>query len=402
MSVCVVGLGYIGLPTSLMLAANAVPVVGVDVNPAIIASLRNKEVPFEEKGLQELFDKAVDKGITFVTDLPESDFYIIAVPTPYDQETKKIDAGYVVKAAQQVLAVCKPGAVLVVESTVAPGTMDKYVRPLLADNPKGVHLAHAPERIIPGNMVHELEYNSRTVGADDPAVAQRVCDVYASFCKGKLVTTDIRTAEMTKVVENTFRDINIAFANELAQIARQADMDVHEIIRIANMHPRVDILSPGPGVGGHCISVDPWFLVGDFPETANLIHQARKVNDGMPDYVLSRIDQVMAAAGITDPARVGLFGLTYKEDVDDTRESPTLQLLERDHPVAKNAVFFDPWVKKPISDRQIADFDAFLAQTDMVVILVGHTFIRERFAALAGKTILDTRRVFNEPSVHTL
>lgn len=250
----------------------------------------------------------------------------------------------------EVLDVCPKGAVIIIESTISPSTIDKCVRPLVEARGlkcgEDVHLAHAPERIIPGNMIYELTHNSRTIGADEPEIAERVKALYGSFCQGEIVLTDIRTAEMTKVVENTFRDINIAFANELAQICRADGMDVNEVIRIANKHPRVNILSPGPGVGGHCISVDPWFLVGDYPDIVNVIRAARKVNDGMPNFVLKRIHTVMQEHGLTDVSRVGLYGLTYKENVDDTRESPTLQLLHiMDEHLAGGLIkVYDPYV----------------------------------------------------------
>ncbi|MBQ6570269.1 MAG: nucleotide sugar dehydrogenase, partial [Clostridia bacterium] len=332
MKVCVVGLGYIGLPSSLMMAANGVDVCGVDYNKELIATLKSGHVSFEEEGLPELFKKAVDAGIEFSSEYIPADMYIVAVPTPYDEQSKKVDATYVAKAVECVMEVCPKGAIVTIESTISPGTIDRYVRPVIEQNGfkigEDIHLAHAPERIIPGNMIYELEHNSRTIGADEYAVGEKVKEVYASFCKGEIVITDIRTAEMSKVVENTFRDINIAYANELAKICRRDNLDVYEIIKIANMHPRVNILQPGPGVGGHCISVDPWFLVGDYPSLAKVIDESMKTNDGMPDFVLNRIYEIMKEKGMTDITRVGLYGLTYKENVDDMRESPTLQLLE--------------------------------------------------------------------------
>lgn len=220
--------------------------------------------------------------------------------------------------------VCPKGAIVVIESTVSPGTIDKYVRPVIEANGfkigEDINLVHAPERIIPGNMVYELLHNNRTIGADSREIGEKVKNVYSSFCQGEIVVTDIRTAEMTKVVENTFRAVNIAFANELAKICRHDNMDVYEIIKICNMHPRVNILQPGPGVGGHCISVDPWFLVGDYPSLAKVIDESMKTNDGMPDFVLNRIYEIMKENNITDLSRVGLYGLSYKENVDDPRE----------------------------------------------------------------------------------
>lgn len=394
MKVCVVGLGYIGLPTAMMLASHGVEVEAVDYNKELVEKLKNGHVTFEENGIKELFNDAVKGGIKFVTEYPIADIYIVAVPTPYIEETKKIDATYVKNAVEQVLAICKENAIVVVESTISPGTIDRDVRPIIEKSGKKISIAHAPERIIPGNMIYELVNNSRTIGSDSKEVGEKIREVYASFCKGEIVLTDIKTAEMSKVVENTFRDINIAFANELSKICRKGGMDVHEIIRIANKHPRVNILQPGPGVGGHCISVDPWFLVGDFPDEAQLIYQARKVNSEMPKFVLDRIQTIMQEKGILSLDRVGLYGLTYKENVDDVRESPTLQLLDVISEIGMTApAVYDPMVTKDIVSRQYHDFDEFLGDVDMVVVLVGHSHLRENISRLIGKTVLDTRNI---------
>ena len=398
MRVCVVGLGYIGLPTALIMAANGVNIQGVDNNKELITTLRDGIVSFDEKGLPELFTKAKENGITFTTDYVVVDIYIIAVPTPYKEMNKKIDPFYVVEAVKNVMGVCPKGAIIVIESTISPGTIDKFVRPVIEENGfvigKDINLVHAPERIIPGNMIYELEHNSRTIGADDKNVGEKVKKLYASFCHGDIVVTNIRTAEMTKVVENTYRDINIAFANELTKISRLANLDVYEIIRIANMHPRVNILQPGPGVGGHCISVDPWFLVGDYPGLANIILAARKINDSMPEFVLERVHDIMKEKGLTDLTRVGLYGLTYKENVDDVRESPTLQLLEcmKKH-LAPPLKTYDPYVQRDIVENQYHNLNTFLDHVDFVVIMVSHDEIKDNMDKLDGKIILDTKNI---------
>lgn len=394
----IVGLGYIGLPTGLMFAANGIEVVGTDLNTSLVDTLNHKKLTFEEKGLQELFEKALDKGIKFSNDLLKTDRYIITVPTPYIKESKKIEAKYVVAAVSQVLDVCEKGAIVVVESTISPGTIDKFVRPIVEQKGlvigKDVHLAHAPERIIPGNMVYELENNSRTIGADSPEIAEEIRSWYKSFCKGDIVLTDIKTAEMSKVVENTFRDINIAFANELAKICEREGMNVYELIKIANKHPRVNILQPGPGVGGHCISVDPWFLVGDYPDIVNIILAARHVNDGMPDYVIGRMGKIMRENGITDVSQVGLYGLTYKENVDDLRESPTLQMLERfEKYFVKGINIYDPMVKTNKVEGQTQDFDEFVKKSKFIVVLVGHQHLKDNLDVLKDKVVLDTRNI---------
>ena len=395
----VIGLGYIGLPTALMLASHGVEVIGTDYNRELVETLNEGKTTFKEEGLDELFKKAIACGILFTTNYQVTDTYIVSVPTPYDKSTKKIDAKYVILAVENILEVCKSSTTIVIESTVSPGTMDKYVRPIIKKRGliigTDIHLIHAPERIIPGNMVYELIHNNRTIGADDRKIGEKIKEVYASFCQGEIEVTDIRTAEMTKVVENTFRDINRAYSNELAKICRSDNMDVYEIIRIANKHPRVNILSPGPGVGGHCISVDPWFLVGDYPGLANIILAARKINDSMPKFVLERIHDIMLEQGMTDISRVGLYGLTYKENVDDVRESPTLQMLEfmEQHLSGNLVKVYDPYVEKDIVPNQYHDFTQFLNAIDLVVILVSHNEIKENMERLKGKIILDTRNI---------
>lgn len=398
MMINVIGLGYIGLPTALMMSSHGVQVMGTDCNKELVDKLNAGEITFKEQGIDKLFVSALENGIKFSTEYQETDMYIISVPTPYDKFSKKVDPKYVIAAVKDVLRVAKEGAIVVIESTVSPGTIDKYIRSEIELEGfvigKDIHLVHAPERIIPGNMIYELLHNNRTIGADDKIIGEKVKGYYSCFCKGDIVVTDIRTAEMTKVVENTFRAVNIAFANEIAKICRQDNMDVYEIIRICNMHPRVNILQPGPGVGGHCISVDPWFLVGDYPSLAKVIDEAMNTNDGMPDFVLQRIFDIMKECNMTDISRVGLYGLTYKENVDDMRESPTLQLLEsQERHLAKGLKVYDPYVTKDEVENQYHDLDSFLEACDFIVIMVGHDEIRANINKLSNKIVLDTRKV---------
>lgn len=396
----VVGLGYIGLPTALMLASHGVEVIGTDCDEDLVGTLINGRITFQEDGLEEIFILALKAGIRFTSEYQRADTYIVAVPTPYDSISKRVNAEYVKKAVENILTVCLDVAVIIIESTISPGTIDRQIRPLIERKQKQVlskkeiHLVHAPERIIPGNMIQELLHNNRTIGADDEEIGEKVRNLYASFCQGEIIITDIRTAEMTKVVENTFRDINIAYANELAKICRLDHMDVYEIIRIANKHPRVNILSPGPGVGGHCISVDPWFLVGDYPGLANIILAARKINDSMPEFVLERISEIMDEHGILDISKIGLYGLTYKEDVDDIRQSPAMQVLDcmKRH-LAKGIKVYDPYIKEDIVPNQYHDFNAFLSSIDMVVVMTGHKEIIRNQNQLQGKIVFDTRNV---------
>lgn len=394
----IIGLGYIGLPTALMFAKSGVNVIGTDYNKELVDTLSEGRLTFEEEGLGQLFADALQNGIKFTKEYIKTDTYIIAVATPYIKESKKLDPKYVISAVNNVLDVCEKGAIMIIESTISPGSIDKYVRPEIEKRGlvigQDVHLVHAPERIIPGNMIHELEFNSRTIGADTKEIGEEIKALYSNFCKSEMIVTDIRTAEMSKVVENTYRDINIAFANELAKICRVDNMDVYEIIKTANMHPRVNILQPGPGVGGHCISVDPWFLVGDYPDLTNLILSARKINDSMPTHVLGRIRDIMREHGIKDISKVGLYGLTYKENVDDTRESPTLQLLEKmDEHLAFGIKVFDPFVKTRIVDHQFMNFEDFINEIEILVIMVSHTHIKDNMELIKNKLVLDTRNI---------
>lgn len=395
----VIGLGYIGLPTALMMATHEVEVVGTDYNGDLVATLNAGRTTFKEEGLDELFAQALDAGIRFTTEYQECGTYIVSVPTPYDKVDKKIDPSYVVAASKTVLEVAPENAILVIESTISPNTVDRFVRPLLAEAGRDdVKLVHAPERIIPGNMVYELLHNNRTIGADDPEVGEEVAKLYASFCEGEISVTDIRTAEMTKVVENTFRAVNIAFANELAKICRIGGMDVAEVIRIANKHPRVNILNPGPGVGGHCIPVDPWFLVGDYPETANFIRLALQTNASMPEYVLQRAHEAMKEHGIDDPSKVGIYGLTYKEDVDDVRESPTLQMLEamEAHLCGSPMKVYDPWVESDVVPNQVHSMEEFLEGLEMVIVMIGHSEVKGKPEVFGDRILIDPRNVMGD------
>jgi UDP-N-acetyl-D-mannosaminuronic acid dehydrogenase len=408
MKVNVVGMGYIGLPTALSLAANGVCVIGTDKNKELLNTLREGRLTFSEIGMPELFERALSSGNLALSDsCTQADVYIVAVPTPYQKRSKKIDPSFVVGAVKDILKTAPKGAIIAIESTISPGTIERDVLPVIKDSGLvcgvDIHIAHVPERIIPGNMVYELQNNARTIGVDEQAVGDKLISVYRSFSKGNMIITDVKTAEMTKVVENTYRDVNIAFANELALLCNEDGMNVHEVIRIANMHPRVNILSPGPGVGGHCISVDPWFLIGEYPEITKLISTARRVNDAMPSFVLERVSGIMKECGITDLSEVGFYGLTYKENVDDTRESPTLQLIEH---LEKNLVFnvrsYDPMVSHKIVSGQVMDFNEFLASSRLIVVMVAHDHIKNNENLLSDKIVFDTRTCLDKMKTYKL
>lgn len=401
----VVGLGYIGLPTALMLCASGRKVVGSDINSELVVKLRSRKVKFEEAGLSELYEKALAMGIEFSSQYIETDIYIVSVPTPFKDDSKRIDPSHVISAVGGIAEICDDKALIIIESTISPGTVDKYIRPLLREAAahKQISVAHAPERVIPGRIVEELRHNARTIGVDDAETGTRVKEIYSSFCEGEFSITDIKTAEITKIIENAFRDVNIAFANELAKICRAGELDIYEAIEIANKHPRVNILTPGPGVGGHCIPVDPWFIVGDFPELAVITRAARSVNDSMPEYVADRMLEIMKAENIEDFGSVGLYGLTYKENAGDVRESPALTLLKilnRRH--ITDIKTYDPYVKEDIAPNQYHDLREFVDASKLIVIMAGHREIAENEEALAGKVIFDTRNILKTENAYHL
>src|SRR5438445_12706838 len=323
-----VGPGYIGLPTASMFALAGKMVIGVDPSPRVQAELKAGRAPVEEPELQTLVAAATNSGRLRVQTRPApADAFIIAVPTPLDALTKRANLSYVEQAARDIAPLLRRGNLVVLESTVPPGTTRDVLAPILAESGLrpglDVFIAHCPERVLPGRILVELEQNDRLAGGLTPACAERAADLYTAFVKGQIMRTDATTAEMVKVMENTFRDVNVALANEFSLVAERIGVDVWEAIRLANHHPRVNVLRPGPGVGGHCIAVDPWFLVGAAPDESRLIRTSREVNDSMPKHVMSRLNTLVAP-----PACVALLGVTYKAEVDDVRESPALRVAE--------------------------------------------------------------------------
>lgn len=380
-----IGLGYVGLPASILLQNSGYQVIGTDINEELIYELASGDKQFEESGMKQIYEDALFKGIKFSKNYQVADTYIVAVPTPFLKETKKIDPSYLIAAIESINEVCKPGALIIIESTISPKTIDKFVRPIFKN--KKVDLAHAPERILPGNTLYELKHNSRTVGADTKNVAEQVKQIYQSFCMGEFMLTSIKTAEMTKVIENTFRDINIAFANELKEICDIEGLDVHEVIKIANKHPRVSILSPGTGVGGHCIPVDPWFLVGDYPENTKLIKQAREVNDNVPKQILNKTMKLLNSK--YPKYKLGIYGLSYKNNVGDLRESPTIQMYEYMNNQQKSEIlFFDPLVDKNIVVNQTFDFDDFTDNVDVILVMNQHRHLFEHEKNIRKKQVI--------------
>ena len=330
----VVGMGYIGLPTATVLATRGVQVIGVDVNPRIVEAISQGETPFIEPDLAVAVSGAVAMGrLSMSRDMPEADAYIIAVPTPFNPD-HTADLSYIQAAAERIAPKLQPGAIVVLESTSPPGTTEKVshwigaLRPDLkmphASGAADIFVAHCPERVLPGRIMIEMITNNRVVGGLTTQCAIKAASIYRVFSQGEIILTDAASAEMAKLVENAYRDVNIAFANELSLITESLRLDVWEVIRLANQHPRVNVLSPGPGVGGHCIPVDPWFIVAAAPELARLIRTAREVNDHKPHHVA---DQVIAKAQRFRSPSIACLGLTFKANVDDIRESPAIDVV---------------------------------------------------------------------------
>lgn len=400
-SVCIVGLGYIGLPTAALLASRGYTVHGVDINDKVVATINRGGIHIVEPDLDTFVRAAVDSGrLKAYTKPVASDIFMICVPTPFVDEGTAIptpDLSYVKSATEMVAPFVKPGNTVILESTSPVGTTE-MIRDIL--KAKGVDLtdvaiAYCPERVLPGKIMHELVTNDRIVGGIDDFSANKVSEFYRDFVSGSVLQTNARTAEMTKLTENSFRDVNIAFANELSMLCEKLRVNVWELISLANRHPRVNILQPGPGVGGHCISVDPWFLVHQAPETARLIQTARIVNDSKPEFVLEQIYREVEKRKATS---VCFLGLSFKANIDDLRESPALEIVRKFAQQKKCEVFaVEPHVEELPADLiSLGVHNAKLAdaveRSSVVVLLVDHdqfkAFPKEK---LGGKAVIDTR-----------
>ena len=407
----VIGMGYIGLPTAVALATRGIDVVGVDVNPSVVDAIENGHVPLIEPDLAVGVSGAVAMGhLKATTDTPEADGYIIAVPTPFNAD-HTADLSYVRSAVEQIAPKLHGGEVIVVESTSPPGTTESVSRwiadlrpdlvlPHATEGIPDVFVAHCPERVLPGRIMIEMVTNDRVVGGVSPRCAEKAAAIYRVFCQGEILLTDAGSAEMAKLVENAYRDVNIAFANELSLVCDSLKLDVWEVIKMANRHPRVNILTPGPGVGGHCIAVDPWFIVGVAPEQAKLIKTAREVNDHKPHYVAAQV--VKSVNRFREPV-VACLGLTFKANVDDIRESPArevISLLAQELPAVDIRVA-DPYVVElpaelaAMNNVRLQRAAKAIADADVVVMLVEH----DKFKALSrnlleGKVVFDTQGVW--------
>ena len=368
------GLGYIGLPTSAMFAQYGAEVVGVDIHPEVVDKLNNGEIHIEEPGLGDVVKKVVTDGKFRASLTPEeADAFIISVPTPNNNdEHKSCDLTYVLTATKQVLPFVKKGNVIIVESTIAPRSMDDYVKPLVEEAGfivgEDVYLVHCPERVLPGQILHELVYNNRIVGGVTPACAEAGARVYGVFVQGEIIKTNAKTAEMSKLMENTFRDVNIALANELTKVCNSLEINVLDVIEMANKHPRVNLHYPGPGVGGHCLAVDPYFIVAKAPELANIIKLSRETNVSMPEYVTKQVKGLLN--GIESP-KVAAFGVTYKGNVDDMRESPAMDVIDLIRNEGITVAAHDPHVESDFFELHSAE--EAVKDAHLILILTDHS-----------------------------
>ena len=407
LEVVFVGLGYIGLPTAVVMANHGVRVHGVDVNASAVERIQRGEVTIVEPGLEEQLKKAVDSGqLTASTEMQQGNAFVIAVPTPFKDDYEG-DLSYIMSAAESIAPQLRGDEVVILESTSPPKTTQKLAEKILelrpdlsvdgADGKPVIHFAYCPERILPGKAMEELISNDRIIGGRTPEAARRATEVYASFCEGELLSTDDVTAEMAKLTENSFRDVNIAFANELSLISDKLGIDVWELIELANHHPRVNILQPGPGVGGHCIAVDPWFIVSSDRENSNIIRTAREVNDGKPKWVINKVDE--AVKNIDSPV-IAALGLAFKPNIDDLRESPALNITNdlAEHVDHATVLAVEPNVSElpkslqGMANVEFAEYADAIERSDVVLLLVDHDEFKTIPAtALKGKTVVDTK-----------
>ncbi|KKI89245.1 UDP-N-acetyl-D-mannosamine dehydrogenase [Bacillus sp. SA1-12] len=397
MKLVTIGLGYIGLPTSIMFAKHGVDVLGVDIQQDVIDSLNQGKIHIEEPGLQEALENVMESGKFKASTTPEkADVFIIAVPTPNkDDQYKSVDLKYVLSAVENIIPYLEKNNTVIVESTIAPRTTDDHVKPLLEKAGftigEDLFLVHCPERVLPGQIMHELIYNNRIIGGVTEACKKAGADVYRTFVQGELILTDAKTAEMSKLMENTYRDVNISLANELVKICTKLEINALDVIEMANKHPRVNLHHPGPGVGGHCLAVDPYFIVAEAPEQAKLIYQARDINVSMPSFVVEHAAKILNGF---EGKKITVFGLTYKGNVDDVRESPAMDIYGHLKAAGANVIAYDPHVKKDWVEQ---DMKAAVKDSSLVLVLTDHnefkSIEKDDLSGMAKKQIFDTKNI---------
>lgn len=408
--ISVIGLGYIGLPTAAVFASRKIKVIGIDTNPVAVETIQRGEIHIVEPDLDMLVHAAVKEGYLRASMAPEAaDAFIIAVPTPF-KDGYKPDLAYIKQACHSIAQVLRPGNLVILESTSPVGSTELVsewlagLRPDLsfphqAGEASDIRVAHCPERVLPGRVLRELVENDRVIGGITPSCSKAAMQLYSAFVRGECVTTDARTAEMCKLAENSFRDVNIAFANELSRICEKVGVNSWELIALANRHPRVRILQPGPGVGGHCIAIDPWFIVDAAPEEARLIRKARQINDEKPGLVIEQLEEILAAwrrdNPQSDPA-LAFLGLSYKADIDDVRASPAISIVNGVcQRYAGMVMAVDPNLRQAPEELNkgvpLVDINYALDKADILVLLVAHKdFLAVQKQSISGKVVLDT------------
>lgn len=400
MDICVIGQGYIGIPTAILFAYKGCVVTGVDVDEYKVNNLNDGILPIEEPKLTDYFLECLENKKFKASLTPvEADVYIITVPTPFNKEDLSCDLSYVVSACQSILPFVKKNSVIIVESTIAPLSMENIVKPIFEDEGftigEDLFLAHCPERVLPGNMVHELVHNNRIIGGVTMNCAKKAAEVYGLFVKGEIIETQAKVAELSKCMENTFRDVNIALANELVKIGVKLDIDALEVIKIANQHPRVNIHSPGPGVGGHCLAIDPYFICSLAPDEANIIKLSRDTNNSMPYFVIDNVKKILENA----PSNViSVFGLAYKGNSDDDRESPSYEIIRNMGKDCEIRVY-DPHLE----DKSLS-FEEALKDSSLILVLTDHDEFKhldfEKISSLMKKpTIFDTKNIIDKEDI---
>ena len=400
LTITILGMGYIGLPTAIAFAKAGFSVRGFDVNKKVIEILKSGKIHIVEPSLQEAFEEALkSKKLIPVDKLEKSDVFIIAVPTPFkkDHEDKIADLSYVESASKLVATVLEENNLVILESTVPPMTTklmtDILERESRISRDKFMSV-HCPERVLPGRILYELEHNDRVIGAERREAGEYTKVIYDAMVKeGTCYITDDITAEMCKLVENTFRDVNIAFANELSVICDKLGIDVFELIKLANKHPRVNILTPGAGVGGHCLAVDPWFIVEKFPKEANVIREARLINDYKPRFIANKVDEILKG---NKELTIGVLGLAYKPDIDDLRESPAMEIAEILRDKGYKVIACEPNVDtKEVNNFELYSFDKIVDKSNYLVLAQGHKEFKEKIKTLIKKNVYDCLGVLN-------
>ena len=396
MKVCIIGQGYIGLPTAALFTRNHCEVVGVDVNEEIVNNLNKGIVHIEEPGISEIIKNAVKNNVYCASLTPQkADAFIITVPTPYIIENYSCDLSYVINACESILPYLEEGNTVIIESTIAPMSTDETIKPIFEKAGftigKNLYLAHCPERVLPGKILNELVHNDRIIGGITPECSKKASEVYGQFVEGNIMLTEAKTAELSKCMENTFRDVNIALANELAKICAEIGVNALDVIKMANKHPRVNLHSPGPGVGGHCLAIDPYFIYAKAPETAKIIKLARDTNNSMPDFVCENVKKIISKG------KIAIFGVSYKGNTGDDRESPAYEIIAKLKQDGFDISIHDPHIK----NENYVSFDEATEDADLILILCDHDEFKYLNYNLIAKNmkkaiIFDTKNIINE------